>query len=315
MTCGARLVKVFECSMALAHDADSELDYVDKPVPSESAEWHMAGMEFENVYSDASREEDQESKGVVADFLISLEMTRPQFLRAVQAGKVLSGFGRVLRLEPGQIGAKALKAEDVFKLSKEVKSIDVFWSHSWKKSKFWKIWLLLMLKNGVPACLIGSLVACIFTFLSFMHYFPGWSKEPLMTTPDFDGEYRYSCWALLSGSFSALLTLLVRRPSEEVFVDMACIHQGDPDLKSEGALNIGAFLKNSKKLLVLWDSTYSSRAWCMFELAAFLQSHQSEVNLPIDIKPVAIAPATFAFVVCLPCACFCNDSRFSQALV
>lgn len=133
----------------------------------------------------------QESKGVVADFLISLEMTRPQFLRAVQAGKVLSGFGRVLRLEPGQIGAKALKAEDVFKLSKEVKSIDVFWSHSWKKSKFWKIWLLLMLKNGVPACLIGSLVACIFTFLSFMHYFPGWSKEPLMTTPDFDGEYRY----------------------------------------------------------------------------------------------------------------------------
>lgn len=83
----------------------------------------------------------------------------------------------------------------------------------------------------------------------------------------------------------------------EVFVDMACIHQGDPDLKSEGALNIGAFLKNSKKLLVLWDSTYSSRAWCMFELAAFLQSHQSEVNLPIDIKPVAIAPATFAFVV------------------
>ena len=72
----------------------------------------------------------QESKGVVADLLISLEMTRPQFLRAVQAGKVLSGFGRVLRLEPGQIGAKALKAEDVFKLSKEVKSIDVFWSHS-----------------------------------------------------------------------------------------------------------------------------------------------------------------------------------------
>lgn len=80
-------------------------------------------------------------------------------------------------------------------------------------------------------------------------------------------------------------------------MDMACIHQGDPDLKSEGVLNIGAFLKNSKKLLVLWDSTYSSRAWCMFELAAFLQSHQSEVNLPIDIKPVVIAPATFAFVV------------------
>ena len=58
----------------------------------------------------------------MADFLISLEMTRPQCLRAVQAGKVLSGFGRLLRLKPGQIGTKALKAEDAFKLSKEVKS-------------------------------------------------------------------------------------------------------------------------------------------------------------------------------------------------
>ena len=144
----------------------------------------LMGVQFRQVSAPHTR---QESRGVVADFLISLEMTRPEILRAVRAGKVLSGFG----LQPGQIGAKGLKADDLFKLSTEVKSIDVFWSHSWKTSKFWKIWLLLMLKNGVPACLIGSLVACIFTFLSFMHYLPGWSKEPLMTTPDFDGEYRY----------------------------------------------------------------------------------------------------------------------------
>ena len=52
----------------------------------------------------------------------------------------------------------------------------------WRSGKFWKIWLLLMLKNGLAACLVGTLVAFIATVLSFMDYLPGIYKEPLRST-------------------------------------------------------------------------------------------------------------------------------------
>ena len=46
------------------------------------------------------------------------------------------------------------------------------------------------------------------------------------------------------------------------FQDKVCIHQTDDELKRSGVLAIGAFLLNSKEMLILWDKTYFRSLWC-----------------------------------------------------
>lgn len=49
---------------------------------------------------------------------------------------------------------------------------------------------------------------------------------------------------------------------------------------------------------MLWDPTYATRAWCSFELAAFLKSHQEEGrHSRLVIKPAIVAPFTFVYAV------------------
>lgn len=73
---------------------------------------------------------------------------------------------------------------------------------------------------------------------------------------------------------SFFLVWIFRAPQELVFFDRLCIDQGDHDEKAEGVMNIGASLKRSKNMLVIWDETYCQRLWCQFELAAFLKTHE-----------------------------------------
>ncbi|CAE7606175.1 unnamed protein product [Symbiodinium sp. CCMP2456] len=110
-------------------------------------------------------------------------------------------------------------------------------------------------------------------------------------------RHRYSPWCLIGGLVFAFLTLLFWQSSSPVFLDRACIHQGDPRLKTEGILNIAAFLKASKSLVVAFDESYLSRAWCVFEIAAFLKSHEGESPPPVVIKQIAVAPTTFALII------------------
>ena len=49
-------------------------------------------------------------------------------------------------------------------------------------------------------------------------------------------------------------------------------------------------------MLVLWDSTYPTRLWTVFELAAFLKSHGDESHLLI--RPTILGPTALAVFVC-----------------
>ena len=46
-----------------------------------------------------------------------------------------------------------------------------------------------------------------------------------------------------------------------MFLDRICINQVDQAMKAEGVLNMGAILKHSDSMLVLWDTTFASRLW------------------------------------------------------
>ena len=142
-------------------------------------QWHNTSIE--SLASSGSESEKLDAaKAIAVDFLALLQVTRPEVLRAVPAFQVLWRFGQVLR--------GTWRPEKLYNLSQQAESIDEFWSHSWHGSVHWKIWFFLMMKNGLAACLVGSLLASVMAFLCVMQYLPSWKTEPLRKTKGFDGE-------------------------------------------------------------------------------------------------------------------------------
>ncbi|CAE7578636.1 unnamed protein product [Symbiodinium sp. CCMP2592] len=111
--------------------------------------------------------------------------------------------------------------------------------------------------------------------------------------PLYIGQRMARFWCSTAGMVGYYLTLLLWHRKKRAFLDIACIHQTDPVLKAEGLISMGAFLKNSESFLVLWDTTYISRLWCMFEMAAFL--HNMGLGTHRDkflvVCPVFVGPA------------------------
>ena len=198
--------------------------------------------------SAAARSEEQLATATarIVGVVSGMKLRNPELLRAVPAWVVLRQLGQVLR-DTSSDPAK------LYSLSEQVPFIKEFWSHSWHGSRFMKIWLLLVLKNGCPAVCVGILVAFLAAFLSYLDILPGWYKV------HYSGEFKHSPWAMVSGVVASLVTLLLWRPGGPVFLDRVCIHQGDEVLKSQAILQLGAFLKSSRTLVVVWDPTYLSR--------------------------------------------------------
>lgn len=92
------------------------------------------------------------------------------------------------------------------------------------------------------------------------------------------------------------MTMLLSCRQARVFLDIACINQKDARLKALGLLSLGAMLKRSKSLLVLWDATFTTRLWCVFEFGAFLHSHSGT-------KPRLTVVPPLQGAVCLGCGC------------
>jgi len=202
----------------------------------------------------------------VAAVISGMNPTCPEILRAAPVGKVLGRLGRPFRSKTG----------DFYGMSGQTSRIHTFWSHSWHSSVWMKIATLLFFKNGTAAAVISlASVACVVP-LYVLHVLP---------------EFTEQCgWCSLVGSASYVLTLIFWRRSELVFVDRCCIHQTNPQLKAEGLVSLGAIIKSSDSLLVLWDPTYAQRLWCMLELAAFLHSHPEKSLRQIVVQPTITGP-------------------------
>ena len=114
-----------------------------------------------------------------------------------------------------------------------------------------------------------------------------------------DEDHFNSIWALATGCCLYLVLLCVDRPREGVFLDVVCIDQLDRSRKLMGIRSIAALIKRTKAMIVLWDSTFSRRMWCLFELAAFLHSRSPGEKPRLIIRPTIFGPTLFFLTVAM----------------
>jgi len=84
------------------------------------------------------------------------------------------------------------------------------------------------------------------------------------------------------------------------FLDKLCIHQTDPIKKQKGINAIGAFLIKSERVTILWDKTYFTRLWCVFEVAVFRRLNPGAI---IEFIPITLGNLEFYghLAICMAC--------------
>ncbi|CAE8628471.1 unnamed protein product [Polarella glacialis] len=117
-----------------------------------------------------------------------------------------------------------------------------------------------------------------------------------------------SMWCQLMGgcTFFAILVMWTRLAElakstrgtkVSCFLDCLCINQSDAELKQAGIDSIGASLRNSDSMLVLWGPEYFTRLWCCFELAVFMEKSTNVEfksllqNSLAEMRPTSVGPA------------------------
>jgi hypothetical protein len=229
---------------------------------------------------------------------LAASFMKDDIFRAVRLSVLLKGMGLIFKLrqaaEKGTHGQEAAiipwdrtgfsKGRTTWDLSFHAGAqLDWFVSHSWKAA-WWKRALSLMwIFNSMISAVVSSAGAVIVT-LSLVFWQFQWTGE---FWEDFEGFLPMG-FAIVAGMLVVFLFILVQGhmliPStrrQTVFFDRCCIHQTDKETKVRGIKGIGHFLKCSKGMVVLWDPTYFSRMWCMFELATFALVH-SETGVKDD---------------------------------
>ena len=103
-----------------------------------------------------------------------------------------------------------------------VQEIDQFLSHSWHGNHRWKGLMLILVKNGLHACILGTLAALALSLMVFFHLVPEMQKFAVF---DNDAAESTSVWSLTTGMLVASATLILRRPQHTVFLDTICIDQ------------------------------------------------------------------------------------------
>ncbi len=216
----------------------------------------------------------------VAKDLANMEVVNPEVVRVTPVFQVF------------QQGAVALRESEVdfyFKSQSAVK-ISTFWSHSWHGSRWNKIITLITIYNGPAAAVSGMVSAVVAMILYCFEVLPGLDRGR-----EVDGVfYPYSCWSLWFGFIATTLVTIFWQPRKRVFLDRICISSTNQRLKTEAIFSLGGLLKHSDSMLVLWDPTWTERLWCLFELAAFLQSKKDQKK-QLLIRPTFLGPMRISF--------------------
>lgn len=169
--------------------------------------------------------------------------------------------------------------------------IDDFWTHSWRGSAVLKATVLLLHYNAFAAVFVSVAMVVATVALHAGGFLPA-AGGPV-------------AWALAAGLLPFLLVVALWRSRKRVFLDKVCIDQSEPELTQQGVASIGASLYCSQRMVVLWDRSYATRLWCIFEMAAFAWANDRNVTDRIVVRPLifgAVFPgmmATAFLAMCL----------------
>ena len=175
----------------------------------------------------------------IVDMVASMEPTRPEIIRGVPVHCALRGCGQAMRG----------KQRGLYKFSCATTEIDEFWSHSWHTSARMKFVTAWYLTSGVIAVAFGMVGAVLGCVLHAIGVLPA----------TVDNGFCKSQWSVLIGVTFYCLSFMFWQVRKLVFLDFLCISQEDEGLKGEAMISMGAILKSSASMLVLWDPSWVQR--------------------------------------------------------
>lgn len=253
-------------------------------VPSDEPNVEWSSVEAE-VPSERTERKGQGIREKVAQRLEMMELVDPSLMRAARTHKAIEALAQE---------CLGIEAESRLDSSFVVQEICQFWSHSWHGSAWKKLLLVLAMENGLAATVCGTLAGLIAMVLYINGLLPGGARPAILGG---DHGTSLSLWSTAAASLTALLTLCFWRPPRSVFLDALCVDRQTPRRKAECIVSLGAFVKRSRTLLVLWDHTFCQRLWCIFEIGAFLKSHEENTAARMLVRPTYLGPCVFSLAL------------------
>ena len=210
-----------------------------------------------------------------------------EIIRAAPAYASLSSRARPLR---------GFKRDNFIHLSSETDHIDQFWSQSWHSHRLSLVMTVMFFNNSKGAAIISLVVASLLGVLYSFEIIPELFEN------DYDvQELHRSGWSACGAVIAYFVTLALWRNRSRIFLDVLCIDQEDGKKKLQALFSMGAILKSSKSFMLFWDPTYTTRLWCLFELAAFLKSRREGEKPEIIIRPTIAGPCFLLVTFSLTC--------------
>ena len=208
--------------------------------------------------------------------MANMEPARSDILRAAPAYRALAFCALPLR---------GFRQGNLVHLSTVTDRIDEFWSQSWHGPRWRLILTVVFLNNSLAAAVVSVAIALVLGVLYACKVLPVMYKYDYWFQ-----ELPRSGWSAYGAILFYYFTLLAWQRRKTIFLDVLCIDQESKSDKMAALLSMGAFLKRSDAMLVLWDETYMRRLWCVFELAAFLKSRPAGKKTKLLIRPTITGP-------------------------
>lgn len=182
--------------------------------------------------------------------------------------------------------AESAGSEETFALSQLVDSIDAFLSHNWTVPR-WKKFLCLILHFNLQRAVwagltVLALVACAaslgFRMCTLVVNTPGTEEDNFIGAI----EHSWTCTILMApvtlafAAFGHEVQWLLGFRRCKVFLDKSCIDQTDDVRQQQAIKKLGAFLRCSSRMVVLYSDVYLTKLWTVYEAACFLSMHPSK---------------------------------------
>lgn len=178
-----------------------------------------------------------------------------------------------------------------YELSHPVHHIDAFISHNWSVPRLDKFLCLALIFNQLYAWV----AVLTFQIVVGVCYYLGILGPQGATT----------CLLFVASPIFVVVMLFAREPCAQlgyrgihVFLDKTCIHQEDKQLQTEGIRKLGAFLNDSRTMVVLYTDVYLQKLWTVYEVASYisLRGVDGMTLMPTFVPKVLLVCHAMGFV-------------------